>query len=123
MLLSVIRSGCAKFETGQTFEPSTPNISFVPYLQSVTQQCWIRLHSSSNFVGASHAPKMAVEFKFTKSHGVVSFPLSTAGPNIVGFVASIFTPLTYGRNNLCTVGPTMLEVAASVCQELNVSVF
>ena len=71
-------------------KPSTPNISFVPYLQSETQQCWIRLHSSSNFVGASHAPKMAVEFKFTKSHGVVSFPLSTAGPNIVGFVASIY---------------------------------
>ena len=27
MLLRVV---CAKFETGQTFEPTTPNISFVP---------------------------------------------------------------------------------------------
>ena len=62
MLLSVSGSCCAKFETGQTFEPITPNISFVPYLQSVTQQYWIRLHSSSNIAGATHAPKMAVEF-------------------------------------------------------------
>ena len=62
MLLSVSGSCCAKFETGQTFEPTTPNISFVPYLQSVTQQYWTRLHSSSNIAGATHAPKMAVEF-------------------------------------------------------------
>ena len=61
ILLSVIGSGCAKFETGQTFEPTTPNISFVLYLQSVTRKYWIRLHSSSNIVGATHAPKMAVE--------------------------------------------------------------
>ena len=32
MLLRVVGSCCAKFETGQTFEPTTPNI--------VGQQCW-----------------------------------------------------------------------------------
>ena len=32
------------FETGQNFEPKTPNISFGP------QQCWISLHSRSNIV-------------------------------------------------------------------------
>ena len=30
MLLRVVGSRCVKFETGQTFQPTTPNISFVP---------------------------------------------------------------------------------------------
>ena len=30
MLLRVFGSCCAEFETGQTFEPTIPNISFVP---------------------------------------------------------------------------------------------
>ena len=30
-LLHVVGSCCAKFETGQTFQPTTPNISFVPW--------------------------------------------------------------------------------------------
>ena len=30
MLLHVFGSCCAEFETGQTFEPTIPNISFVP---------------------------------------------------------------------------------------------
>ena len=29
-LLYVVKRYCAKFETGQTFDPTTPNISFVP---------------------------------------------------------------------------------------------
>ena len=39
MLLRVVGSCCAKFETGQTFQ----------------LQCWIRLHSSSNIAGDAHA--------------------------------------------------------------------
>ena len=30
MLLDVVACCCTKFETGQTFQPTTPNISFVP---------------------------------------------------------------------------------------------
>ena len=30
ILLHVVTRYCAKFETGQTFDPTTPNISFVP---------------------------------------------------------------------------------------------
>ena len=55
MLLDVVACYWAKFETGQTFQPTTPNISFVPWSPKCTQQCWIRLHSSSNIVGATHA--------------------------------------------------------------------
>ena len=47
---------CTKSETGQTqFESTTPKISFVLCSRSVAQQCWIRLHSSSNVVMATHA--------------------------------------------------------------------
>ena len=30
MLLDVVACRCAKFDTDQTFQPTTPNISFVP---------------------------------------------------------------------------------------------
>ena len=39
MLLGVC---CAKFDTGQTFELTTPNISFVPLSPKRSPQCWIR---------------------------------------------------------------------------------
>ena len=102
-LLHVVWCCSAKFETGQTFQPTTPNNSFVPWSpkrsakmldsfthpvacccvllgvvaqslkpvkllsrqlrtfllfrdrRSIAQQCWIRLHSSSNIVRATHA--------------------------------------------------------------------
>ena len=51
MLLRVVRSCFAKFETDQTFEPTTPNISFVPWspkrsaimldlFAQLFQHCW-----------------------------------------------------------------------------------
>ena len=45
--------------------------------RSVTQQCWIRLHSCSNI----HARTLHLVYKVL---WVVSFPLCTAAPNIVG---------------------------------------
>ena len=58
MLLRVVGNCCPKFETGQIFEPSTSKMSFVPWSLKVGawlgQQCWIRLHSSSNIVRATH---------------------------------------------------------------------
>ena len=62
---NVVACCWAKFETGQTFQPKTPNISFVLWSpkRSATihtykhtlllppQRGWIRLHSSSNIVG------------------------------------------------------------------------
>ena len=51
MLLRVVESCCAKFETGQTFKPTTLSISFVPWLPKriatmldsftqLFQHCW-----------------------------------------------------------------------------------
>ena len=55
MLLDVVEGCCAKFATGQTLQPTTANISLFRDRRSVAQQRWIRLHSSSNIVGAMHA--------------------------------------------------------------------
>ena len=70
MLLDVVACCCAKFETGQIFQPTTPNISFVlwspkgratmldPFAQ-LFQNCW----------GHARALHM-VPMGFTKSYGL-----------------------------------------------------
>ena len=40
MLLRVAGSCCSKFQTGQRFEPTTPNISFVPTF-SFVRRMWV----------------------------------------------------------------------------------
>ena len=61
MLLRVVRSCFAKFETDQTFEPTTPNISFVPWspkrsaimldlFAQLFQHCW-GPHSLQSLMG------------------------------------------------------------------------
>ena len=80
MLLDVVACCCAKFETGKTFQPTTPNISFVPWsakrsatmldpFAQLFQHCW------------GHARSLRMVYKDLR---VVSFPRCTAGPNIVG---------------------------------------
>ena len=92
MLLRVVGSCCAKFETSQTFQPTTPNISFVPWspkrsatmldpFAQLFQTCW-------GHARLSHMVSTVL--------WVVSFPWCTAGLNIVG--------------------PTMWGVGASVCK-------
>ena len=55
MLLDVVACCCAKFETGQTFSQQLPTFLLFRDRRSVAQQCWIRLHTSCNIVGATHA--------------------------------------------------------------------
>ena len=54
-LLHVVGSCCAKFESGQTTELTTQHFFCSLIARSIVQKCWIRLHSSSNIVGATHA--------------------------------------------------------------------
>ena len=89
MLLDVVSCCCAKFETGQTFQPTTPNSSFVRDRRRVAQQCWIRLHSSSNIVGATHAHYAW----FTKTYGLYPSHDALQVPTLLGVVASVCTPL------------------------------
>ena len=115
MLLDVVVCCCVKFETGQTFQPTTPNISFVPWSpkRSATmldsfaplfQHCW------------GHARSLRMVYK--DLWWVVSFPRCSAGPNIVGSCcirlhATANTPATTPK----IVGVTMLGVVASVCTQ------
>ena len=80
ILLHVVGCCWAKFETSQTFQPTTPNISFVPWspkrsatmlnpFAQLFQHCW----------GRARSLRMVY-----KDLWVVSFPPCTAGPNIVG---------------------------------------
>ena len=56
--------------------------------RSVAQQCWIRLHSSSNIVGVTHAHYAW----FTKTYGLYPSHDALQVPTLLGVVASIYTP-------------------------------
>ena len=71
----LLRAVAQSFETGQTFKPTTPNISFDPWAPKVVQQCWIRLHSSSNIGGATHS-----HYTWSQSLMGCTFARCTAGP-------------------------------------------
>ena len=114
MLLDAVACCCAKFESGQTFQATTLNISFVLWspkhsttmldlFAQLFQHCW------------GHARSLRM---VSKVLWVVSFPGYTAGPNIVG---SCCTHLHSTANTHTTtpniVGATMLGVVASVCTQ------
>ena len=67
--------------------------------RSVAQQCWIRLHSSSNIVGAMHAYYTWI----TKTYGLYSSHNALQVPNLLGVVASVCTPLPTRTQQLPTL--------------------
>ena len=75
--------------------------------RSGAQQCWIRLHSSSNIVGATHAhyASIAKTYELYSSHDALQVP------TLVGVVASVCKPLPTHTQQL----PTLL---AQQCWEL-----
>ena len=96
------------------FSQQLPTFLLFRDRRSVTQQCWIRFHSSANIVGATHAHYAW----FTKSLWVVSFPRCTAGPNIVGSCCiRLQTTANTHATTPTIVGTTMLGVVASVCRQ------
>ena len=114
-LLHVVACCCAKFETGQTFQPTTPNISFVPLspkrsattldpFAQLFQHCW------------GHALSLRMDYIDV---WVVFFPRCTAGPKLVG---SCYCIRLHTTANICAttpniVGATMLGVVAPVCTQ------
>ena len=113
-LLDVVACCCAKFETGQTFQPTTPNISFVPWslkhgatmldpFAQLFQHCW------------GHARSLRMDYK---DLWAVSFPWCTAGPNIVGSCCiRLHTIANTHATTPNIVGATMLGVVACVCTQ------
>ena len=67
--------------------------------RSVAQQRWIRLHGSSNIVGATHAHYAWI----TKTYGLYSSHDALQIPNLLGVVASVCTPLPTRRQQLPTL--------------------
>ena len=57
--------------------------------RTVAQQCWIRLHNSSNIVGAAHAHCAW----FTKTYGLYPSHDALQVLTLLGVVASVCTPL------------------------------
>ena len=73
----------------------------------VAQQCWIRLHYSSNIVGATHAHIHMI----SKVVWDVSFPRYTAGPNLAGSCCiRLHTTANTHAATHNIAGPTMLGV-------------
>ena len=103
-----------KFETGQTSQPTTANISFVPWspkrsatildpFTQLFQHCW------------GHARSLRMDYK---DLWVVFFPRCTAGPNIVGSCCiRLHTTANTHATTPNIVGATMLGVVASVCTQ------
>ena len=90
---------CAKFETSQTFQPTTPKFLLFCDHRSVAQQCWIRLHSSSNIVGATHAHYAW----FTKTYGLYPSHDARQVPTLMGVVTSVCKPLPTRTRQLPTL--------------------
>ena len=67
--------------------------------RSVAQQCWIRLRSSSNIVGATHAHYAW----FTRSYGLYPSHYALQVPTLLGAVASVCAPVPTRTQQLPTL--------------------
>ena len=105
---------CAQFETGQTFQPTTPNISFI--LWSPKPSTTI-LDPFARFFQHCRGQARSLRMDY-KDLWVVFFPRCTAGPNIVG---SCCIRLQTTANTHATtpniVGATILGVVVPVCTQ------
>ena len=94
MLLMSLRVVAQSLKLVKLFSQQLPILRLFRDRWSVAQQCWIRLHRSSNIVGATHAHYDTLHV-----------------PNLLGVVASVCTPLPTRTQQL----PTLL---AQQCWEL-----
>ena len=106
---------CAKFETGQTFHPTTPNISFVlwsPKRSATMLDPFVQLFQHC----CGHARSLRMVYK---DLWVVSFPRCTAGPNIVGSCCiSLHNTANTDATTANIVDPTILGVVRCVRQRV-----
>ena len=105
-LLHVVGCCCAKFETGQTFQPTTPNIVSATMLDpfaQLFQHCW------------GHVRSLRMDYKDLR---VVFFPRCTEGPKLVGNCCILLhTTANMYATTLNIVGVTMLGVVAPICTQ------
>ena len=89
------------------FSQQLPTFLFFRDRRSVAQQCWIRLHSSSYIVRATHAHYAW----FTKTYGLYPSHDALQVPTLLGVVASVCTPLPTRTHQL----PTLLAQLCLAC--------
>ena len=104
MLLDVVAQS---LKPVKLFSQQLPTFLLFRDRRSVAQQCWIRLRSSSNIVGATYAHYAW----FTKTNGLYPSHDALQVPTSLGVVASVCTPLPTRTQQL----PTLL---AQQCWEL-----
>ena len=104
MLLDVV---ARSLKLVKRFSQQLPTVLLFRDRRREAQQCWIRLHSSSNIVGAAHAHYAW----FTKTYGLYPSHDALQVPKLLGVVASVCTPLPTRTQQL----PTLL---ARQCWEL-----
>ena len=96
MLLRVVAQS---LKPVKLFSQQLPTFLLFRDRRSVAQQCWIRLHSSSNIVGATHAHYAW----FTKTCGLYPSHDALQVPTLLGVVASVCTPLPTCTQQLPTL--------------------
>ena len=104
MLLRVVAQS---LKPVKLFSQQLPTFLLFRDRRSVAQQCWIRLDSSSNIVGATHAHYAW----FTKTYGLYPSHDALQVPTLLAVVASVCTPLPTRTQQI----PTLL---AQQCWEL-----
>ena len=82
MLLRVVAQS---LKPVKLFSQQLPTFLLFRDRRSVAQQCWIRLHSSSNIVGATHTHYAW----FTKTYGLYPSHDALQVPTLLGVVASV----------------------------------
>ena len=114
MLLRVVAQS---LKPVKLFSQRLPTFLLFRDRRSLAQQCWIRLHSSSNIVWATHAHCAW----FTKTDGL--YPSHDALQVPTSWVGSCCIRLHTTANRHATtpniVGATMLGVVVSVCTQPN----
>ena len=88
MLLDVVAQS---LKPVKLFSQQLPTFLLFRDRRSVAQQCWIRLHSSSNIVRATHAHYAW----FTKSYRLYPFHYALRVPTFLEVVASVCTQSNY----------------------------
>ena len=108
MLLRVVAQSLTPVKL---FSQRLPTFLLFRDRRSVAQQCWIRLHSSSNIVGATHAHYAWI----TKTYGLYSSHDALQVPTLLGVVVSVCTlPTRTQQSQHC-----WRNNAESCCARLN----
>ena len=79
----LLRVAAQSLKPVKLFSQQLPTFLLFRDRRSVAQQCWIRLHGSSNIVGATHAHYAWI----TKTYGLYSTHDALQVPNLLGVVA------------------------------------